>query len=104
MKTKIILTLTLVAAVTIGLVTSLADNKKINPNNFKVNIETIYLEDPNDPKCLAAILAEARKATSSILQEGNAPIYKHDPECQTGVFLEDKDGAVRCSFCNRLDQ
>jgi BioD-like phosphotransacetylase family protein len=98
MKTKILLALALLSTTTI-LVLSSASAKKINTDNIKIDFKGIYMEDPNDPKCLAAILAEARQATSSILQEGDAPIYKHCPKCETGVFLPDKDDVNRCTFC-----
>ena len=100
---KILLVLALFTTTTVGLVLSSASTKKINTDNIKIDFKSIYMEDPNDPKCLAAILSEARRATSSILQEGDAPIYKHDPECQAGVFLPDKDNVNRCTFCGRQE-
>ena len=103
MKTKIILTLTLLTAVTIGLVNSLADNKKIDTKNIQVDIKTLYLDDPNQKICLPALLAEAQKTTSSILEEGSQQVYKHDPACQAGVFLPDKDNVTRCTFCGRVE-
>jgi hypothetical protein len=102
MKTKILLALALLSTTTI-LVFSSASAKKINTDNIKIDFKSIYMEDPNDIKCLAAILAEARQSTSSILEEGNAPIYKHDPECQAGVFLPDKNNVNRCTFCGRQE-
>ena len=104
MKTKIILTLTLLTAVTVGLVTSLADNnKKINPKNIQIDMKGVYLENPNDKICLPALLAETNRKTSYEI-DNSAQIYKHDPKCETGVFLVDKDGISRCTFCNRLEQ
>ena len=100
---KILLVLALFTTTTVGLVLSSTGAKKINTDNIKIDIKSIYMEDPNHPKCLAAILAEARQSTSSILQEGDAPIYKHDPECQAGVFLPDKNNVSRCTFCGRQE-
>jgi hypothetical protein len=105
MKTKIILTLTLLTAATIGLVTSLADNnRKINPKNIEIDIKGIYMENPNEKVCLPALLADANRKVTSTYDGGSGQIYKHDPKCEAGVFLVDKDGVSRCTFCNRVEQ
>ena len=97
---KTLLVLALFTTATIGLVISSTNIKKINTDNIKIDIKSLYMEDPNDPK---TILAETKRATFSVLQEGDTTIYKHDPVCQAGVFLPDKNGVVKCTFCGRSE-
>ena len=89
MKTKIILVFTIVTAIAIGLVTSLADSKKINTKNINTDTNSIYLDSAKD------------EFKDLLVFDSTGVSYKHCTQCQAGVYLPDANNIIRCTFCNK---
>jgi uncharacterized Zn finger protein (UPF0148 family) len=89
---KIIFTFVPTFAIGLIFLTSMTDKPSIVKNRF----------DKNKASEAGSTFCPVVGQTSQISSPENeiAP-YKHCEECKTGVYLEDKNGVNRCTFCGK---
>ena len=90
---------TFVPALVIGVISLTSMTHK--PSMLKNKISESQSSEAGSTFC--PVVGETKISETSLPDNEIAP-YRHCGECKAGVFLEDKNGTSRCTFCGRSEK